>query len=194
MHTFCLVYCQCNLESGWLKCGQRTWGSVWRNQQACSSAACLTWSGSFLCQLAQYREPKTHTQNMFNLESNDAFSRLSTKVFVDRCVKFNNNQSTHRFFIGQKHIHEEGHSHCVSSGNDDVSIICLWGDHNTLCRFHPADPLDLQYKQNNDWVKNKNASDGLGCIKNLYDKASFTFLSSSSSSSSKLLIPASSSL
>jgi len=103
-------------------------------------------------------------------------------------VKLNYNQSTHWFLIGQKHIHEERHSHCVRSGNDDVSIMRLRGDYDTLRRFHPADPLDLKYRPKDD-DKAKVQSDGLDCTKHRYQ---FTFLSSFSSSSSKLLIPASS--
>lgn len=67
---------------------------------------------------------------------------------VDRCATFIS-ESTNRFFVGQELIHEEGHSDCVSRGNDDVCVIGVWGDHNILCRLHPADPLDLQHKQKN---------------------------------------------
>lgn len=96
---------------------------------------------------------------MFTVHGNTVF-KIYFKQKCLRYVKFNYNQSTHRFFIGQKHIYEKGHSHCASSGNNDISIICLWGDFNTLCGFHPADPLDLQHKQND--MESKKASGGLG--------------------------------
>ncbi len=55
--TFCQVCCRYSLESGCRRCERRTLGSEWCIQQACSWEACLIWSGSFLCQLAQCTKP-----------------------------------------------------------------------------------------------------------------------------------------
>lgn len=64
-------------------------------------------------------------------------------------------RSTDGLFVGQEFIHEEGHSDCVSGGDDDVSVVCLGGDDDALCRVHPADPLHLWGDRHEPTIKTK---------------------------------------